>query len=71
MSRVCGICGKGTATGNNNITHPEKKKTTSNHKTRRTFRPNLFKKLVFDPDTGLRKKMKICAQCVRSLVKVR
>jgi len=70
MSRVCKVCGKGVASGNNNRTHPEKSKNTSNHQTRRKFKPNLFKKKIFDPATGKTEKIKICSSCLRTNVKV-
>lgn len=42
MAKVCQITGKKVITGNN-VSHSHKK-------TRRTFRPNLFKKKYFLPD---------------------
>lgn len=42
MAKICQITGKKVITGNN-VSHSHKK-------TRRTFRPNLFKKKYFLPD---------------------
>jgi len=56
MSRVCELCGKRTTTGNS-VSH-------ANNKTRRTWKPNLFKvrTLVGATKTTL----KVCARCLRS-----
>ncbi|MDR3021945.1 MAG: 50S ribosomal protein L28 [Clostridiales bacterium] len=56
MARVCGICGKGKATGNN-VSH-------SKRHTRRTFDVNLHKKVV--PLDGVDKRVYVCTRCVRT-----
>ena len=55
MSRVCNVCGKGQASGNN-VSH-------SNRKTRRTFKVNVQKVSYVDnvkETTGY-----VCARCLK------
>ncbi len=61
MSRVCEITGKKTASGNN--------RSHSMRSTKRTFRPNLFKKKIKDPETGLVYVIKVSAKGLRTLRK--
>ena len=69
MSRKCDICGKGVSVGNRvarrglaKYKGGVGKKTTGI--TKRTFRPNIQKIRV--QDGGSVKRMKVCAQCLRS-----
>lgn len=56
MSRVCSVCNKGQASGNN-VSH-------SNRKTRRTFKANVQKvKIVKD---GKVQSAYVCARCLKS-----
>ena len=57
MARVCEICGKGSAVGNN-VSH-------ANNKTKRVFRPNLQRVRSVD-DMGRVKRMKVCTRCIRT-----
>ncbi len=57
MARVCEICGKGRAVGNN-VSH-------ANNKTKRVFRPNLQRVRSVD-DMGRVKRMKVCTRCIRT-----
>lgn len=59
MSRVCNICGKGQATGNN-VSH-------SNRKTRRTFKVNVQK--ISYVEDGKETNGYVCARCIRTLKK--
>ena len=59
MSRVCNICGKGQASGNN-VSH-------SNRKTRRTFKVNVQKISYIEDDKEIN--AYVCARCVRTLKK--
>ena len=56
MPRICDICGKKTAFGNN-VSHSHKK-------TRRTFKPNLQKARV-ELD-GKVKNVSICTSCLKT-----
>lgn len=56
MSRVCSICGKGQASGNN-VSH-------SNRKTRRTFKVNV-QKVSFVQD-GKEVNGYVCARCLKT-----
>jgi len=56
MSRVCTICAKGPAAGNN-VSH-------SKRRTRRRFLPNLVNKKFGDV------RVKLCTRCLRTLKKV-
>lgn len=56
MSKVCSVCNKGQASGNN-VSH-------SNRKTRRTFKANVQKvKIVKD---GKVESAYVCARCLKS-----
>ena len=59
MSRVCNVCGKGQATGNN-VSH-------SNRKTRRTFKVNVQK--ISYVEDGKEMNGYVCARCIRTLKK--
>lgn len=61
MSKVCKVTGKRPRTGHN-VSH-------SNRKTKRRFMPNIFKKRVFNPDTGKWEKIKVSAHGLRVLKK--
>ncbi len=56
MSKVCDICGKGPAVGNN-VSH-------AHNKTRRRWYPNL--QTVKVTIGGQTKKLKVCTRCLRS-----
>ncbi len=56
MSRVCAICGKGKASGNN-VSH-------SNRKTRRTFEANV-QKVSVEVD-GKSTSQYLCAKCIKT-----
>ena len=59
MSRVCNVCGKGQASGNN-VSH-------SNRKTRRTFKVNVQK--ISYVEDGKETCGYVCARCIRTLKK--
>jgi large subunit ribosomal protein L28 len=59
MSRVCNICGKGQASGNN-VSH-------SNRKTRRTFKVNVQKISYIENDKEIN--AYVCARCIKTLKK--
>lgn len=61
MARVCQLTGKKTTAGNN--------RPFSMKATKRTFRPNLFVKKMFNPETGRVEKMKLSAKAIRTLKK--
>jgi len=61
MARKCSKTGKKTATGH--------KRSHSLRATKRTFRANIQKKRVFDPNTGEYKTIKVSAAYLRTLVK--
>ncbi|MDP7069500.1 MAG: 50S ribosomal protein L28 [Candidatus Peribacteraceae bacterium] len=61
MVRKCSKTGRKTATGNN--------RSKSLRATKRTFKPNIQKKRVFDPATGEYKTMKVSAAYLRTLAK--
>jgi large subunit ribosomal protein L28 len=61
MARRCTLLGKETRTGNN--------KPFSQKRTKRTFRPNLFKKRVFNPLTGKVERVKLSAKAIRTIKK--
>jgi large subunit ribosomal protein L28 len=61
MARVCQLTGKRTTAGNN--------RPFSLKATKRTFRPNLFVKKMFNPETGRVEKMKLSAKAIRTLKK--
>jgi len=56
MAKVCDVCGKGPATGNN-VSH-------AHNKTRRRWLPNLqnVRALI----NGVAKRVKVCTNCIRS-----
>jgi large subunit ribosomal protein L28 len=56
MARVCDICGKGPVSGNN-VSH-------ANNRTRRRWYPNLQTVRVLVD--GAPKRVRACAQCIRS-----
>ena len=62
MSRVCAICGKGKASGNN-VSH-------SNRKTKRTFEVNLFTKRFFMPEAGEWITLKVSAHGLKTINKL-
>lgn len=56
MAKVCDICGKGPATGNN-VSH-------AHNKSRRRWLPNLQNiRALID---GVAKRVKVCTSCIRS-----
>ena len=55
MARVCYVCGKGPATGNN-VSH-------ANNKTRRRWLPNLQPVKIID-DQGQRRRVRVCTSCI-------
>jgi len=59
MARKCEICGKGPQFGNR-VSH-------SNRKTRHKFNPNI-QHVTLEID-GVKRKVKICTSCLRSLKK--
>lgn len=61
MARKCSKTGKHTSTGNN--------RSHSLRATKRTFKPNIQKTRVFDPNTGEYKTMKISTSYLRTLTK--
>lgn len=61
MARKCSKTGKRTATGHN--------RSKSLRATKRTFKPNIQKKKVFDPKTGEYKTVKVAASYLRTLAK--
>ena len=56
MAKVCDICGKGPATGNN-VSH-------AHNRTRRRWLPNLQNIRVLI--NGVAKRVKVCTNCIRS-----
>jgi len=58
MSRICEVCGKKPAIGNN-VSH-------ANNKSRVVWRPNLQNLRCVDEKTGTIKKVKVCTRCIRS-----
>ena len=61
MSKVCQLSGKKQSTGHN-VSH-------SNRHTKRTFLPNVSKKTIIDPVTGMKLKVKISTRAQRTLLK--
>jgi large subunit ribosomal protein L28 len=61
MSRVCQLSGKGPQVGHN-VSHSERK-------TRRKFNPNVSKKTILDPETGMKLRIKISTRAQRTLLK--
>lgn len=62
MSRICCKCDKKPSVGHS-VSH-------SNIKTLRRFNPNLQKRRMLDPKTGLIKYFRICTGCIRTMVKM-
>lgn len=58
MSRICEVCGKKPAVGNN-VSH-------ANNKSKTVWRPNLQKLRCVDKKTGAVKRVKACTRCIRS-----
>ncbi|MCT4592393.1 MAG: 50S ribosomal protein L28 [Candidatus Gracilibacteria bacterium] len=61
MSKVCTICGKKPSTGHN-VSH-------SVRRTKRTFKPNLVVKRLWDVTRNAFFKTRICTKCLRTLKK--
>lgn len=61
MSRRCSKTGKKTSVGN--------MRSKSLRATKRTYKPNLQKKRVFDPKSGTYKTIKVSAAYLRTLAK--
>ena len=61
MSRQCQLTGKKVKSGNN--------RPFSMKATKRTFRPNLFKKRVLNPKTGKMERMVLSAKAIKTLKK--
>ena len=57
MARVCYVCGKGPATGNN-VSH-------AHNKTRRRWLPNL-QPVKIQLDDGSNRRVKVCTNCIKS-----
>jgi large subunit ribosomal protein L28 len=61
MARVCTVCAKGPATGNN-VSH-------ANNKTRRRFLPNLQSRRLFSETLGEIVRLRIAASTLRTIDK--
>ncbi len=57
MARVCYMCGKGPATGNN-VSH-------AHNKTRRRWLPNL-QPVKIRLDDGSNRRVRVCTNCIKS-----
>ena len=57
MARVCYVCRKGPATGNN-VSH-------AHNKTRRRWLPNL-QPVKIQLDDGSNRRVKVCTNCIKS-----
>jgi len=57
MARVCYVCGKGPATGNN-VSH-------AHNKTRRRWLPNL-QPVKIRLDDGSNRRVRVCTNCIKS-----
>ncbi len=55
MARVCYVCAKGPATGNN-VSH-------AHNKTRRRWLPNLQTVKIVD-ESGARRRVRVCTSCI-------
>ena len=55
MARICYVCGKGPASGNN-VSH-------AHNKTRRRWLPNLQTVKILD-DQGARRRVRVCTRCI-------
>ena len=62
MARICQITGKKTTSGQN--------RPFSLKATKRTFRPNLFWKKMWNPETGRVERMKLSAKAIKILKKL-
>jgi large subunit ribosomal protein L28 len=62
MSKICQITGKRVITGNQ-VSH-------SNHKTRRTFAPNLQDRKYFVPEEGRWVELRVSAAGMRTINKI-
>lgn len=70
MARRCEICGKGTTSGHNVPRKGQFKKkggfgTYIGVKTKRTFKANIKKVHIADPN-GTKRTAKVCARCIRA-----
>lgn len=63
MAKVCEICGKGPATGNN-VSH-------AHNKTRRRWLPNLQRVRMVSKEGGNARYTRVCTRCIRSGVVVK
>lgn len=61
MSRICALTGKRPRSGNN--------RPFSLKATKRIFRPNLFTRRVYNPQTGRMEKVKLSAKAIKTLKK--
>ncbi len=61
MSKVCQLTGKRPATGHN-VSHSERK-------TKRRFLPNISKKMIVDPVSGEKVKVRLSTRAQRTLLK--
>ena len=57
MARVCSVCGKGPASGNN-VSH-------AHNKTRRRWLPNLQTVKIQD-EGGENRRIRVCTNCIKS-----
>jgi large subunit ribosomal protein L28 len=57
MARVCYVCGKGPATGNN-VSH-------AHNKTRRRWLPNL-QPMKIQLEDGSNRRVRVCTNCIKS-----
>ena len=55
MARICYVCGKRPATGNN-VSH-------ANNKTKRRWLPNLQSARIVD-ENGERRRVRVCTSCI-------
>ena len=62
MSRVCDLTGKRRLVGNK-VSH-------SNIKTKMRQQPNLKSKVIFDPESGQKIRLRLSTQAIRTLDKV-
>lgn len=62
MARACQVTGKKTSSGNN--------RPFSLKATKRTFRPNLFWKKMWNPETGRVERMRLSANAIKTLKKM-
>ena len=62
MAMACDLTGKRRLVGNK-VSH-------ANNKTKMTQKPNLKTKVIFDPDTGKKIKLRLSTSAIRSLDKI-